>query len=278
MPAGFCGARDDARERGLRPQALPEVGPKLLARACMRRAWQRRNVLRPEKQRLEATSVEQATLLRALEQATHVTRSVGREVENGTRRRSHRDSLDGRQILGLERGEVDDDPLLAVAPRRRGEVEGARLVAQQSPDPARGDVTGDGRLVGEHRRHAPPVPAECFVPDRVDAPVQAMELPVLHPASDRPRREPELHQLARRDHAVLPLCQLGHRLPVVRSSLLPHTATRDERTSTPPPGLGTKSDYATAAGSPRSARSAVAALRPFRAMTLPAGWVAAPHI
>ena len=36
--------------------------------------------------------------------------------------------------------------------------------------------------------------------------------------------------------------------------------------------------YAAASATPTSASTAAAALRPFRAMTLPAGWVAAPHM
>ena len=38
------------------------------------------------------------------------------------------------------------------------------------------------------------------------------------------------------------------------------------------------SAYAAASATPASARTAAAALRPFSAMTLPAGWVAAPHM
>jgi len=78
------------------------------------------------------------------------------------------------------------------------------------------------------------VPGQPRVPDRVDAAVDAVEAASRRRPGDRVLRIAQRSELSRRDDPMLAGSEIGERsIPPLRSSLVAHTATRDERIAQP---------------------------------------------
>jgi hypothetical protein len=95
---------------------------------------------------------------------------------------------------------------LGLSPTRGGDRDvNGTLDRFEEPPECRGGVVAEGCALStrEDRRHPAPVPARSAVADRVDAAVEAVELPLRDPRRGPATPQSRLFELSQRHDAVL---------------------------------------------------------------------------
>jgi hypothetical protein len=133
-----------------------------------------------------------------------------------------------------------DDPRPLLPALRPRHFRQAVAVRNDSPQPARRAVTQHRPLsAGHDSRHPPTSLAEQTMTNRVNAPVNRVQLAPSQPAFNRPPRQPKGLQLVSRHEAVLPLSQPRDPLVDRFPAEIPPLASRTASICPPLPISGT---------------------------------------
>lgn len=199
-----------------------EVGTGPLRRRAMRHAV-------PGELRLSQRTAEEAGLDGAANVLDRARRGGdGDAVSAGDVGRS-----EGARAMELESG-----PGLTTNSCGDGDVHRTLARAQELPQRRSARVTQDRPVPRrEHRRQPPPPPREASMPDRINAAVQSMKPPRLHPPSHFRSANSRITQLL---DGHDPMLSTGERrnLPVRCGAFLPHTGSKAPRHRVSPPRSG----------------------------------------
>jgi hypothetical protein len=127
---------------------------------------------------IDRAQVEQTELFGSLDHALEAAgRKHGRQVEQGARQGGDRNALPNRAVVVSQASMVHRERGLCPAAGRRGDVDDARALPEEAPEPSsRCMAENRTRRTGKDRREAAAIGREIGMPYRVDTTVEPMQV------------------------------------------------------------------------------------------------------
>jgi len=167
---------------------------------------------RPREQVFDLTQIEEPLLFRPLNQAIERLRfQASRKVEQQPRHRRHRDLFDQPPIRIFQPPRPMNVHRQPRPPcHRSSHMERPGTPPRQAPKPRRRVMAKhSSRPTGKDRGQTLPVRREIRMPHRINTAIDVMKAPSCRCLLKRALRVPEHMQLTNRDHAMLPMRQIG---------------------------------------------------------------------